>query len=121
MLDFLKMNADYEMSTKIIHSKWRTSSYSLFYLQVFEICWEKLNLKIIIGEHNHPWEKQYKNTNSFPNIHINLCLKLRLFLPGISDGILSFKQQKLTGCLSKRKFIRRMLAVKIKGRLENQA
>lgn len=41
---------------------------------------KKMNLKIIIGEHNLSWEKQYKSSNSFPDLHIDLCLKFRVFI-----------------------------------------
>ena len=40
---------------------------------------KKMNLKIIIGEHNLSWEKQYNSLNSFPDLHIDLCLKFRVF------------------------------------------
>lgn len=56
---------------------------------------KKMNLKIIIGEHNLSWEKQHNSLNSFPDLHIDLCLKFIEFLLGISDRILSCKQQTL--------------------------
>lgn len=47
----------------------------------------------MLGEQNNSQESQKKNMNSSTRPYINVYLKLKLFLPGIFDRILSCKKQ----------------------------
>lgn len=85
------MNAGYRMSTKTVYSKWRNSS-QFSYLQILIIP-KKINLNIMLAEQNNSQESQKKNMNSSTRPYINVYLKLKLFLPGIFDRILSCKKQ----------------------------